>query len=144
KSNFLEARSYKTSSLAWRSIVQTQKLIQRGARWLTGVWRWGTCLCMEGSLVNDEQNSTPTGPGTSLFPDLLLKDLFIAGTKLWDVQKIQNLVQQEDVSRILTLTIRPSWFGAHDVQNSLISKLWKLKIPPKLKIFWWKILHNGL
>ena len=32
----------------------------------------------------------------------------------------------------------------HQLQNSLISKLWKLKIPPKLKIFWWKILHNGL
>lgn len=26
----------------------------------------------------------------------------------------------------------------------LISKIWKLNIPPKLKLFWWKVLHNGL
>ena len=132
--------------------------------------------------LNDAHNPFPTGLGYSLYPDLLVKDLFIAGTKLWDVQKIQNLVHHHDVSKILN--IRPSWFGAQDVlfwfpsksghytvktgyyiqramdketrqnqvplssqsqlHHKLISKVWKLNLPPKLKIFWWKILHNGL
>ena len=24
------------------------------------------------------------------------------------------------------------------------ARLWKLSIPPKIKIFWWKVLHNGI
>lgn len=30
------------------------------------------------------------------------------------------------------------------LRNQVIRKLWSLNIPPKLKIFWWKVLHNGL
>lgn len=30
------------------------------------------------------------------------------------------------------------------LRNILATKIWKLSIPPKIRIFWWKILHNGL
>ena len=30
------------------------------------------------------------------------------------------------------------------LQHKPISKGWKLNLPPKLKMFWWKVLHNGL
>lgn len=30
------------------------------------------------------------------------------------------------------------------LRNTFMHKLWMLNIPPKLKIFWWKLLHNGL
>lgn len=29
-------------------------------------------------------------------------------------------------------------------RNSMLAKLWRINIPPKLKMFWWKILLNGL
>ena len=29
-------------------------------------------------------------------------------------------------------------------RNQLLQKLWRCNIPPKIKIFWWKVLHNGL
>lgn len=31
-----------------------------------------------------------------------------------------------------------------NIRNQLLQKLWKCSIPPKVKIFWWKLLHNGL
>ncbi|CAN7073858.1 unnamed protein product, partial [Brassica oleracea var. botrytis] len=30
------------------------------------------------------------------------------------------------------------------LRNNMLTKLWKINLPPKIKIFWWKILHNGL
>lgn len=30
------------------------------------------------------------------------------------------------------------------MRNQIIHELYKLNIPPKLNIFWWKILHNCL
>lgn len=30
------------------------------------------------------------------------------------------------------------------LRNQVINRLWSLNIPPKIKIFWWKLLHNGL
>lgn len=31
-----------------------------------------------------------------------------------------------------------------DLRNQSLSRLWNLKIPPKIKIFWCKCVHNGL
>lgn len=36
KTDILDFRSYQTSSYAWRSIVQTLPLIQRGLKWIVG------------------------------------------------------------------------------------------------------------
>ena len=30
------------------------------------------------------------------------------------------------------------------LRNSMLTKLWRINLPPKIMIFWWKILHNGL
>ncbi|CAG7888860.1 unnamed protein product, partial [Brassica rapa] len=34
KTDFMEARSYQSSSYAWRSIIQTQPLIKKGMKWI--------------------------------------------------------------------------------------------------------------
>lgn len=86
RTGFMEAKKYQTSSLAWRSIIQTQPLIQKGLRWVIGngervrVWKdpW----------LQGDQNNIPVGPGASLYPNLLVKDLFIIGTRHWDINKI--------------------------------------------------------
>lgn len=117
-----------------------------------------------------------------MYPTMIVKDLFVSGTREWDINKIRRLVSEEDVARILQ--IRPSWTTQQDtlcwkmgtagvytvktgyhlqktldteeqphqlpiypqvsLQNNLLCKLWKTDIPPKIKMFWWKVIHNGL
>lgn len=111
-----------------------------------------------------------------------VKDLFISGTNVWDIAKLQSLFTPEDIQRILS--IRPSMINGQDrirwkfgswgtytvktgyhiqrlidmdeqqrqvistsqthLRNSMLTKLWRVNIAPKIKIFWWKTLHNGL
>lgn len=156
-------------------------MIKKGVKWVVGngekirVWqdKW---------LDGEDGPSTPAGPGADLFPSLLVKDLFVSGTKQWDIPKIRGLVREDDVNRILK--IRPSYTGNQDILywrygasgnytvktgyhlqrtmnheeqkaqvpnpsqvspiNNMLAKLWKIKIPLKIKMFWWKVLHNGL
>lgn len=43
------------------------------------------------------------------------------------------LREREEVGMTSTSAIRVNW-----------SRLWKIKIPPKMKVFFWKLLHNAL
>lgn len=67
----MEACSYQTSSLAWRSIIQARPIIQKGMHWAVGdgaqirVWQ-------DNWLLGDPQN-TPTGPGMFVHPNLRVR-----------------------------------------------------------------------
>lgn len=110
KTGFLEARTYQTSSLAWRSIIQTQPLIKKGLHWAIGngeqirVWQ-------DNWLLGHPQ-STPTGPGMYIHPNLKVKDLFSSRTFSWNQPLLHQLFQPEDVQRILRF--RPSITVAQD------------------------------
>ncbi|KAG2266079.1 hypothetical protein Bca52824_073158 [Brassica carinata] len=177
----MEAGCYPTSSYAWKSIIQTQPLISQGTRWIVGdgehVRFWKDKWLPQSNLL------IPKTPGTFAYPHLLVKDLFIPGTKVWDEQKLRNLIEERDVT--IVLSIRPSTTGGKDklhwtyttsgtysvksgyyiqrqldintsqdaqvsslpsstLQNQLSARLWKISIPPEIKIFWWKVLHNGI
>ncbi|KAL0700618.1 hypothetical protein Bca4012_056740 [Brassica carinata] len=180
KSDFMYARSYQSSSYAWRRIVQTQPLIKKGMKWIVGdgkninIWK--------DSWLPDKETVLPKDPSYPDHYDLPVKDLFISGTTVWDVHKIRSLVHEDDVASILR--IRPSITGCPDmrrwapcksgnytvktgyhlqrlmdkennnnqVSSSLaphfnthtLNRFWSLRIPPKIKIFWWKIMHNAL
>lgn len=109
-SDFIDAKSYQTSSYAWRSIIQTQPLIRRGLKWVIGngeqvrVWkdRW-ISGCSDLSL---------NGQSATLYPNLLVKDLFVSGTREWDGLNVRSLVGEEEANKILT--IRPSVVGSQD------------------------------
>ena len=107
---FMEARSYQSSSLAWRSIIQTQPLIRRGVHWALGngehirVWK--------DSWLLGEPSSTPRGPGESTFPSLKVQNLFIPTTTSWNLPLLSSLFHHEDVQRIMRL--RPSITGSED------------------------------
>ncbi|KAG2240023.1 hypothetical protein Bca52824_091143 [Brassica carinata] len=53
----------------------------------------------------------------------------------YHVQRTLDREEQQDQSSINTST---------QVRNGMLTKLWKINAIPKVKIFWWKILHNGL
>lgn len=105
---------------------------------------------------------------------MTVKDLFLSGTRMWDIVKIRRLVRAEDVPRILQ--IRPSETGQQDIlcwrlgtsgtytvktgyqlqrtmdleaqttqlsshsqvslRNNLLNQLWRIDIPPKIKMYW--------
>jgi hypothetical protein len=97
-------------------------------------------------------------------------ELFIPGTRTWNIQAVQKSFMAIEVAEVLK--IKPSdqlerdvlaW--AHerllkteqtekamaDSQEALgsgasahWSTLWKLKVPPKVWVFWWRVLHNSL
>lgn len=180
KTSFMEARSYQSSSYAWRSIIQTQPLIKKGMKWIVGdgqqirVWK--------DNWLPDKENVASKNSQHIHHPDLIVKDLFLSGTTIWDLNKIRSIIHEDDVSRILK--IRPSFTGHPDVitwtpsksgsytvktgyhmqramdreeqdnqvsissdlqiQPRILNRFWNLKIPPKIKIFWWKLIHNAL
>lgn len=109
-SDFIDAKSYQTSSYAWRSIIQTQPLIRRGLKWVIGngeqvrVWkdRW----------ISGFSDLSLNGQSATLYPNLLVKDLFVSGTREWDGLNVRSLVGEEEANKILT--IRPSVVGSQD------------------------------
>lgn len=111
KSTFLEAKAFPSSSYAWRSIVQTQPLINKGAKWVIGnglsvrVWK--------DNWLQGDCAFPPIGPRAEIYPMMTVKDLFLSGTRMWDIAKIRRLVRAEDVPRILQ--IRPSETGQQDI-----------------------------
>lgn len=181
KTTSFEASSYQSSSYAWRSIIQTLPLIKKGVKWVVGngekIRAW-----QDKWLFGEDDQLSPTGPGAESFPFLLVKDLFVSGTKTWDIPKISSLFRQEDVNKILK--IRPSYTGNQDILywrygttgkysvktgyhlqknldreahmaqipdsphvspvNNMLARLWRINIPPKIKMFWWKVFHNGV
>ncbi|KAH0922286.1 LOW QUALITY PROTEIN: hypothetical protein HID58_022304 [Brassica napus] len=52
---------------------------------------------------------------------------------------IQMQLDDEDAhpNQVLSLS-------SNQMQSQIVKKLWTLNIPPKIKIFWWKVLHNAL
>lgn len=172
KSTFLEAKAFPSSSYAWRSIVQNQPLINRGAKWVIGnglsVWVW------KDNWLQGDCAFPPIGPRAEIYPMMTVKDLFLSGTRMWDIVKIRRLVRAEDVPRILQ--IRPSETGQQDIlcwrlgtsgtytvktgyqlqrtmdleaqttqlsshsqvslRNNLLNQLWRIDIPPKIKMYW--------
>ena len=106
----METGCYPTSSYAWKSIIQTQPLISQGTRWIVRdgehVRFWKDKWLPQSNLL------IPINPGTFANPHLLVKDLFIPGTKLWDEQKLRNLIEERDVTTVLR--IRPSTTSGKD------------------------------
>ena len=177
-SSFLQAESYTTSSYGWRSIIQAQKLLKTGSKWIVGngkdirVW--------EDNGIKTKPSSPASGPGSISHPDLRVNDLLLGSEHEWNIQLVTDLLNQADAN--YALSIRPSKTGNPDTlvwsytkdgnysvktgyhlqcqmedQDSQIdqvpipeevrkccSNIWKLKIPPRLKTFWWRVAHNSL
>ncbi|KAG2293266.1 hypothetical protein Bca52824_039935 [Brassica carinata] len=177
-SSFLQAESYTTSSYGWRSIIQAQKLLKTGSKWIVGngkdirVW--------EDNWIKTKPSSPASGPGSISHPDLRVNDLLLGTEHEWNIQLVTDILNQADAN--YALSIRPSKTGNPDTlvwsytkdgnysvktgyhlqcqmedQDSQIdqvtipeevrkccSNIWKLKIPPRLKTFWWRVAHNSL
>jgi hypothetical protein len=175
---FLEATRKKKSSATWRAILfgrqaMVKGLIKRiGPGDSTNIWsdNWISTSSLMRPLIRL--------PGVQAER---VCDLFVPGTRQWDVQLVIDSFCAMDAGEILKLKLGlrmeedvTAWafersglysvrscyrmlkrekdqleaFKLNEAESSLNSwwwpKLWKLKIPPKVRIFWWRVLNNFL
>ncbi|KAF8100262.1 hypothetical protein N665_0228s0017, partial [Sinapis alba] len=111
KSDFLEVKTYQTSSYAWRSIIQTQTLTRKGLKWVIGNGEW--VKVWKDSWLPGTDDMLLRRPGAFLYPNLLVKDLFVPKMSTWNAMKIKSLVDEEDVNKILTISDIPKLTFKH-------------------------------
>lgn len=172
KSSLLEAKLGHRPSHSWRSILQGTQLLKQGLKWDVGdgktikVWHdpWlsnpprparsllppATDLLTVSDLMK---------PNSSMWDDIKLQER-VHPEDIPLIKKIRlRLIKTHDT---------PTWIFKKDGQykvrsgyhqltkpgtehtpanssiNTLWKQLWKLNIPPKIKHFWWRVLHNAL
>lgn len=99
KTNFLEAKAFSSSSYAWRSLIQTQPLISKGIKWVLG--NGDNVRVSKDNWLHGDAYLSPTGPRAEIYPKMMVKDLFVSGTREWDIVKIRRLVSKNNVDKIL-------------------------------------------
>ncbi|KAK6145416.1 hypothetical protein DH2020_022236 [Rehmannia glutinosa] len=158
-------------SFTWRSIWSSRQLVKLGTMWIIedgksiNVWRdpW----------LKDDNNFFTINPQIAGLEHLTVNELLIPGLCEWDMNLLEEYFCERDVDEILkiprhdsddqdSLIWRYSKTGNYTVRsgykllvNSIIDeqfgiegnwgKIWKLKVPAKVKFFLWRaveILHK--
>lgn len=167
---FLDAVLGRNPSFTWTSIHAAEDLLRMGVRWKVGdgnnIRVWGS------PWLNNDDDFYVRTPVIEGVEDLLVSDLLIPGTRLWDRQLLEQHFIQRDVDAILRTPRSPEGFndqiiwamdrkGAYTVKTgyrltaSLVANndwielgnwnaLWNLKSLPKVKDCLWRICRNVL
>lgn len=166
-SSFLQAKLGNNPSFIWSSIMETQEIIRRCSRWRVGngleilVWkdRW----------LPDKHNSmVESVPFPYTFNATVFSFLNAQGTE-WDVDIIQEIFTDRDAKLILSIPLLATnkddkliWAMEENCRFTVKScyraitqnlpreemktwaKVWKLNLPPKVKVFFWQLCTNCL
>ena len=172
KTSLLDSTLGHRPSHAWRSILQGLQLLKQGLKWRVGdgkTIRVGQDLWLDNpprpaSTLSDHQSSQLMVsdlimPHSSCWDEGKMGNLLV----LHDVQLIKRI----HLRHIRTPDM-PTWIFTKDGQytvksgyhqlikqnlanvshqnhaHGLWQQIWKINAPPKIKHFWWKILHNAL
>lgn len=108
-SDFLHANLGHNSSYTWSSIIAAQDLLKNGMRWKIGtgeqinVWQqpW----------LADDSNFYVQTPVHEGFDDMVVADLLVPGTRMWDKPLIEIAFNHEDAAKILQTLISPRTSG---------------------------------
>ena len=163
KGDFLAAELGSNPSFIWRSIFETKELVRAGARIRVGnglqvnIEHDPWLPCVENPRV------TTTHPALA---NQKVASLMDSGRVSWDEDLVRDLFNNRDASLILSIPLSSSrldtWFwafesfgqfsvkstyrymqlrkdgGSQTSQESFWSKLWKLRVPPKVKNLLWR------
>lgn len=166
--SFFEATRGHNPSYCWRSILAAQELLKKGCAIKIGNGRT-TSIWKDSWLADpaDQRVVTPVIPELEDAKVISLMRMDV--TAEWDMEILDELFEPRDRERILKTPISPDyedeWYwkfsakGNYTVKStyrSLVeqpevvtrtdgnfwSTLWKLRIPAKMKLHWWRISRN--
>lgn len=170
KGEFLNVHYGHSPSFTWRSICASQDLVRKGLRWRIGTG--ANVSVWKDPWLRRDECLFPFHPLVPELSDLCVSDLFMPGTRTWDVEIITDLFAVNDVKEILSIPLNPTstedkliWHysknGMYSVRSAYILacsitidheytlpgnwiKLWNAKVPFKVKIFPLRALHKCL
>lgn len=174
KSSFMEAKLTTNGSYTWNSIMKARELMQKGARKMVGagisieIWKDPWVPNLPGfHVISTSQNSEDSPKVVS---DLitegrwnkpLLDELFSS----WEVLNIMKIPipffggadeWTWQFNKDGNFSVKSAYYAGLEEKNigtvsassdafkSVWEKLWKAKVPEKVKNFGWKAIHNGL
>ncbi|XP_062099802.1 uncharacterized protein LOC133805647 [Humulus lupulus] len=168
-STFFSAKLGGSPSFIWRSILEAQSLIQRGAGIRVGSGH--SVMVTSDPWLPDSNNPFVTSDHVALEGKRVFQ-LMLADRNEWDVDLLRDLFPERDVDLIFNIPICrddvDSWYwrydnlgiytvksaysllqgSASDSETSANSgfwrRLWHLKIPPKAKNFLWQAAKECL
>ncbi|CAN1787360.1 Putative ribonuclease H protein At1g65750 [Linum perenne] len=169
RTSFLEAVKGENPSLVWQSLWNAQKVVRQGIRWRIG--DGSTIRVWDDPWINDDASRFVTTEPMVEMTDLKVNELWIPGTKQWDVELIEELFNDRDAKAITEIPLNgnhtpdaPIWhFGkdgaltvrsayrvwenhlsnvnTHHVEGPWID-LWKLHTPARAKIMAWRLARD--
>ncbi|CAL1410909.1 unnamed protein product [Linum trigynum] len=168
----LEAEKGRNPSLVWRGLIEAQELIKKGYRWRVGngesidIWldRW----------IPSSEGYKVTSPGTRIGETTSVAELMEVETRTWRYDLLQthfNMEDQKQIEKILIpqqpckdekiwtkettgiYSVRSAyklWKNRHEEEFGELytpvnwKRFWKLKIPPKVRLFAWRWIRDIL
>lgn len=167
RDSFFNAKLGGNPSFIWRNILESHEIISRGYRWRVGngtsisVWRdpW---------LPNDTSPFLQT-PMSDYLSEAKVESLLNMSKTNWDGEILTDIFSQHDVQQIKCIPIaenqpadRIIWTtedkGEYTVkccyrilqgtmlvsQKPFWTRMWKMRLPPKIKAFFWKLCSGIL
>lgn len=171
-SDFLSATKKRRSSTTWKSILHGRSVLERGLIKRVGprdinIWQenWIPGLRIMKPLVrmprtDAERVSDLFVPGTITWDERLVRKSFMTLEAL-EVLKIKPSARLEvdvvawapekngvysvrSAYRMLKEDQAATALASASDDNRTWSAIWKLNVPPKVRVFWWRVLHNSL
>ena len=168
--SLLECTAKSSDSPAWKSILRCRSLLLKGLRWRVGngtrIKFWQDHWVDNCSLIDLlSLNSTPPSN-----PECTVSD-FITADRTWNVPKLRRVISDEQVLQKVigiplpisdvedsfcwgfsgsgTFSVKSATWLAHGHDEHPtptwhFNWIWKLDVPPKIRIFLWQLLHNAL
>jgi hypothetical protein len=127
-----------TSSL--KPVVRLPDVLQEKVcdLFVPGTRQWNEALVRECFCAPEADAILKLKPGTTLEQDL---DAWaFEKTGLYSVRSCYRMLKHESIQEEDFLRNEATSAEGHRWWE----KLWKLKVPPKVRIFWWRVLHNFL
>jgi len=105
---------------------------------IPGTRNWDESVVRESFMMLDANEVLKIRPSVRATEDVLAWAFEKKG--FYSVRSAYNFLKQEQTEAAMAKTGESSASGG----SAQWSSLWKLDIPPKCRVFWWRVLHNSL
>lgn len=170
-SQFLQAKVGNGSSFIWSGIITTKNTLSGSYRWVLGDGK--DINAIEDNWLRGKPDFRVNQDIWYNAGDRDVSNWMLSGSRVWDVAKVNSTFVEEDAKLILATRIpqnevkdRIAWttttngqysvksgyhlwhgqnVGTGDViQSNGWGKIWKLTLPHKVKVFFWRFCKNNI